>query len=335
MPPGLFIRDVVMKPVLIDANSLIVRNIMMRAIEDLEADGVFTSGIFNSIRQLSSVVRNIGPSVGPIVACFDRGVPEFRKEQLPGYKEGRSDERAKRMSDEQMKTAFRQVDDCREVFEAMGVYVVDHPDAEADDFVGAAVRRCYEKGRKCIVVSSDRDLWRAVLLGAEIFDLKSYERITYDNFRESVGVPPDLYPLYKAIVGDSSDSIEGVPGCGDKRARSLVQEIEETQEDPHTHLENLVEVLRDRENPKKHESAVFERSVWLSTVISCTDVFNYNVVPRKKVIRTLREAKKARSDHTKFRKLCKRYDFKSILSDTGKYLYPIERTHRWLRRKQK
>ena len=325
-----------MRPVFVDANSLIVRNIMIRALEDLETDGVFTSGIFNSIRQLSSIVSQLGTKAGPVIAFFDKGIPEFRKRDLPNYKGERKKKRPQRLSEEHMEQAFSQIDSCREIFPTMGVHVASFDKTEADDCIGAAVKRQHDRNGKSFVVTSDHDLWRAVLFNAMVYDLTKQNLITYDTFEERTGVHPQAFALYKAILGDSSDDIEGVPGCGHARARDIANSVSHDTVDMQEQLDEAVLTARQKESPKKHETKLAENIAYLRTVLHCTDVFGYHVVTRKQIAREIKTARKETSvNERQFLQICRRYKFQSLIENSDRTLQPMKQVCKRVREKQK
>lgn len=90
---------------------------------------------------------------------------------------------------------------------------------EADDVVAWLARNLEGPN---VIVSVDHDLLQLIDDKNSMYDLKS--TVTKNNFTEEVGVEPQFFKLYKAIMGDTSDNIPGIPGYGKVRSRKLAQQ---------------------------------------------------------------------------------------------------------------
>ncbi|HEY6379769.1 MAG TPA: DNA polymerase I [Candidatus Dormibacteraeota bacterium] len=154
------------------------------------------------------------------VAAFDPPGPTFRHQEMEGYKAQRPP------APDEVRT---QLPWCREIVGALGIPVVELPGYEADDVIGTLARRAVEQGFEVLILTGDLDALQLVdehvtVLAASrtgITDL-----ITYDlaAVRARYGFEPPLVADYKALQGDASDNIPGVPGIGDKTAKALIQE---------------------------------------------------------------------------------------------------------------
>ncbi|HZO16627.1 MAG TPA: 5'-3' exonuclease H3TH domain-containing protein, partial [Polyangiaceae bacterium] len=121
---------------------------------------------------------------------------------------------------------IRQVERCREIFEAYNVPIFTVPGYEADDLIATLVRRAVEHGLRVVVASSDKDLLQLV---------DDAHVVCWDAMRGSVYGPPEVEKKYGvgpgkmrellALVGDSSDNISGVPGVGPKTAAKLLTDF--------------------------------------------------------------------------------------------------------------
>lgn len=212
------------RALILDANSLIVRCIMASALDDLKANGLWTGGIYGSLRSLRSIASMPEIPVDRIVAFFDHGVPARRRALIPTYKQERA-ERREMLSPEDREKAFTQIAKCYTLFGHLGIRCLSFVDREADDGVAAAVRTLAAQGVESLVVSSDADLLQTVAMGASVHDLSDGKLTTAENFQDVVGVHPRLYTLYRTLTGDQSDSIKGAYGCGPKRATALLQDF--------------------------------------------------------------------------------------------------------------
>lgn len=262
----------------IDANNLISRCIFASALDDLRAGGNFTGGVYGALASLRSILSNpqlVG--VGAIYAFFDNGVPARRMRLLPDYKQARRDRR-ETMPEEERERALSQIARCYTLWPMLGVSCLSYQDREADDGVAAAAQILVERGALPIVVSSDRDLFQTVALGAEVFDLRTNEILSTENFEEhSDGVPMPLWLVYRALVGDTSDGIRGVPGLGPKRAKQLLSEVDfEDRTDPHEQLRHLCAFVRDKlrtaKKPKKCEQDLLSHEDHVHRVLKAIDL---------------------------------------------------------------
>ena len=307
------------RPVVVDANSVIVRAIMASALDDLKAGGIYTGGIYGSLGSLKSIVSSLDAQAGRVVAFFDNGVPPRRRELVPGYKSDRQ-ARSGQLSEEEKERAYVQIEQCYELWPTLGIQCLSYKDREADDGVAAACRIFIEQGHAPLVVSSDRDLWQVCRWGAEVWVLKAGLILTADNFEGHTEVSPELWLLYRALVGDSSDSIPGIDGCGPKRAGALMSDLRvRPGEDP---VSVLLSHLRSKDRLLKHEQAVLEGEDHIRTVMEAIDLsrsFGGLRGLRKRL------AEPPAVDKRAFLRKCRELSFDSVLGDPDGYLGPFQR----------
>ncbi|MBM3494212.1 MAG: hypothetical protein FJX72_07820 [Armatimonadetes bacterium] len=313
----------------VDANNLISRAIFASALGDLQAGGRFTGGIYGALGSLRSILSDpLMVGVGPIYACFDNGVPVSRMRALPDYKKVR---RASRESlpEAEREKALGQILACYEMWPKLGVCCLSYKNREADDVVAAVVRVLLASGVHPTVVSSDRDLFQLVATGADVFDLRSRTLITLDEFAaHSDGVPLGRWLLYRALVGDSSDGIKGAPGCGPKRAKQLMLDLDDSSLadplDPHAQLRHLCAVLRDRakdaKKPRAFETSVLSHEDHLHRVLRAIDL-RASFGPTDKLAERLTSL--PRVDTKSFLQQCRALQFSSILGDPLGMLNPF------------
>lgn len=245
---------------LIDSNNLIRRCIHATALDDLKADGRYTGGIYGAWNSLSSFLRLCPQRVGRIIAFFDQGIPEWRMELVPEYKQDRK-ERQDLLPDGEWEKAIEQIYHTRCLFELLGIVCVGIQDWEADDGLALASRllQDVEEPPVVIIYSNDKDLRQTVAWGTWV----TYEDrfLTPDNFEKELALPPKLYTLYRVLVGDSSDGLAGAEGCGDFRAQQLLTEYRAEYYDigdvcPLEQFEGLVLYLEDKGEHKKFEQNI-------------------------------------------------------------------------------
>ena len=202
-----------MKLLVIDGNSIINRAFYgIRLLSNKK--GVFTNavtGFMNIYLKLLAAYRPDGAA-----AAFDLKAPTFRHKEYEGYKAGR-----RSMPDE----LGMQLPYVKDILRAMGVKVVECEGYEADDILGTLANACGERGYECILATGDRDSFQLITDKVFVNLASTKEDILYtpDRIREVYGVEPAEMLEVKALMGDSSDNIPGVPGIGEKTALSLIQ----------------------------------------------------------------------------------------------------------------
>ncbi|ADU50543.1 DNA polymerase I [Thermaerobacter marianensis DSM 12885] len=206
------------KLVLIDGHSLMYRAFF--ALPPLAtADGVPTNAVYGFLTMLLRLLEEVAPQY--IGVAFDRGLPAFRVERFPAYKGHRPEQ------PDELRPQFPLVKD---VLAAMGVATVEHEGFEADDLLGTLAHRARAAGvDRVLLVTGDRDVLQLVGDGVEVLltrkgisDLQRYDEA---RIREEMGIAPAQFLDVKALMGDPSDNIPGVPGIGEKTALKLIQQF--------------------------------------------------------------------------------------------------------------
>lgn len=210
---------------LIDANSLIHR--CFHALPPLTApDGKPVHAIYG----LSSVFLKLWREEKPdyAAALFDRPEPTFRKIEYKEYKA----HRPKAPSE-----LVQQIIEAHNFFEQFGVKTFESPGHEADDLIATLAEKFHTtKDLRVVVLTGDLDTLQLVQ-GNEVV-IRTFRKGISDTFiyneaavRERYGLSPAQMPDYKALVGDPSDNIKGVPGVGPKTASEALKKfgtLEET-----------------------------------------------------------------------------------------------------------
>ena len=220
------------KIVLIDGHSIINR--AFYGVPDLtNKDGLHTNGIFGFVNILFKILDEEKPDY--VTVAFDVHHPTFRHEMFTEYKGTR-----KGMPQE----LHEQVPVLKELLTAMGIQIMELPGYEADDLLGTVAKRSEEKGMDVLVVSGDRDLLQIVTDNIRVCIPKTkrgtteYEMYYTKDVQEKYGLLPLQIIELKALMGDSSDNIPGVPGIGEKTATAILQQFENV-ENAHAHLEEI------------------------------------------------------------------------------------------------
>lgn len=205
-----------MKLMILDGNSIINR--AFYGIRMLNApDGTPTNAVYGFL----STFRRVFDLAQPQAVCvaFDVHAPTFRHEQYALYKAQR-----KPMPEE----LAVQMPLLKKTLDYMGVRRLELAGWEADDLLGTVARRCEAAGWTCDVVTGDKDSLQLITDSTHVFNVKTRmgqtDTIEYtpERFREEYGFDPIRMIDLKALMGDSSDNIPGVPGIGEKTAKDLL-----------------------------------------------------------------------------------------------------------------
>ena len=202
--------------ILIDAHSLIYRAFFALPPMSTSA-GEVTNAVYGFTSMLAIVLAS-RPEYA--VAAFDVGGPTFRNEEYADYKAGR------RAMPDDLRPQIQRV---RQVLESFSIPLYGVPGFEADDIVGTLARQGEEMGLQVTIVSGDLDCLQCVTDAVDalvprrgITDTTIYGP---DQVRQRYNLDPSQLIDYKALRGDTSDNIPGVPGVGEKTASLLVAQF--------------------------------------------------------------------------------------------------------------
>ena len=200
------------KILLLDSNSLMHR--AYHALPNLKTSkGQYTGAIYGFLNILLRLIKEQNPT--HIAAAFDLHGPTFRHEMYDGYKATR------KPMDEELR---QQVEPLKNLITAMGIKIVALQGYEGDDILGTLSKRFDDES---IIVTGDRDSFQLVGAHTKVFWTKKgvSEIEVYDEARLlQDGFTVSQFIDYKALMGDSSDNIPGVPGVGEKTAKQLLEE---------------------------------------------------------------------------------------------------------------
>ena len=199
---------------IIDANNMAYRALYTVSLSYKGEDVSVTYGV---LKMISALIKAHHPRY--VVACFDGGIPPWRRQLVPGYKMHRTKDDAI-----DWESIHEQIDNlCCYALPLHGILTLRQRHTEADDLMAQAA---YLACDRPYIVTTDDDLLQCVDLRTSIINPVKGKIITNDNFVEEIRMPPDLYLLYKMLVGDSSDNVPGVAGIGPKTALKLIKELD-------------------------------------------------------------------------------------------------------------
>jgi len=220
------------KLLLIDGNSILNRTFY--GLPDLaNSKGQHTNAVLGFLNILMKVVEEEHPNY--ITVAFDVNAPTFRHKLYTAYKGTR------KPMPEELK---EQLPIMKEVLAAMGICVVEHAGWEADDILGSLAKKAETEGFCVSLLSGDRDLLQIASEKIQIRIPKTkkgsteVENYYAEDVKQLYGVTPTQFIDMKALMGDSSDNIPGVPSIGEKTAAKIIQRFESI-ENAYKHIEEI------------------------------------------------------------------------------------------------
>ena len=280
------------KIVLIDGHS-----ILNRAFYGLpmlsNSKGIPTNAIYGFLNIMFKILEEEKPEY--LTVAFDVHAPTFRHEMYAEYKGTR------KPMPEELRT---QVPLMKEMLQAMGIKVVEQAGYEADDLLGTIAKTAEEKGMEAVIVSGDRDLLQLASKHIKIRIPKTkktgteIEDYTDKEVKETYGVTPTEFIDVKALMGDTSDNVPGVPGIGEKTATAIIATFGSI-ENAYEHVDE-VKPNRAKENLKEfYEQAQFSKEL----VTICT---------KAEISYDIEQAELSELYTEKAYILCKEYEFKNF-----------------------
>jgi DNA polymerase-1 len=269
---------------LLDSNGLIYRG--YHALPPLTTSkGELVNAVFGFCSILLRGIQDVRPEY--VAACFDLPGPTFRHEQFAAYKATRSP-----MPDD-LRSQFPKV---REVVAALRIPVYEMAGYEADDVIGTITRDMDARGIETTVVTGDLDMLQIVTERTRLMTTRQGVDATIyytpEKIRERFELRPDQMIDYKALKGDPTDNIPGIPGVGEKTAAKVVRDFE-SLEGIYAHLDEVKpdklreKLIEAREQVfQSRELARIVRDLPVSLDLDAARLADYD---RAEVVRLFRE----------------------------------------------
>lgn len=196
----------------VDGTNLIYRNYFVHSYRKTKT-GIHTGGLYGTIRSLQSYINTFNPK--QVYICFDKSEYTFRSKMYPNYKMNRID------TDIELLNQFSML---REYCNLVNFPFIEVDLFEADDIIGSLSCNAEKYNLNPYVVSGDKDLLQLIHKGIDIMYLSNKGPIIYNEnyFEEEYNIKIEQFIDYKALVGDPSDNIPGIPGIGKKTAAKLL-----------------------------------------------------------------------------------------------------------------
>ncbi len=277
--------------VLIDGNSLAYRAFYALPDTMKTATGIPTNAVYGFTTMIMKILEKEPDFVA---ISFDLKGPTFRHKEYPEYKATRQ---------KAPPTLHEQMPHVREIVEALDIPIYELEGFEADDVIGTLAREAEEQGLETTIITGDKDAFQLITdkVKVERTTKGISETTAYDKnkIKEEYNLTPKQIIDLKALMGDSSDNIPGIPGVGEKTALQLLKEFG-----------SLEQVLRnaDRLTKKalkekiKKNIDLAKLSQKLATIVTSAPIeIDFKHVERKPI------------DWKKVFPLFEKYEFKSLL----------------------
>lgn len=207
------------KFVLIDGHSILNRAFYGVPIFT-NSEGLHTNAVFGFLNIMFKIIDSKQPDY--MAVAFDVHQPTFRHEMFKDYKGTRKP---------MMEELREQVPVIKELLQKMNITTVELPGYEADDVIGTLSKKGEKAGMEVDVISGDRDLLQLASDHITICIPKTkkgqttVEEYNTEGVRKLYKVTPTEFIDVKALMGDSSDNIPGVPGIGEKGATAIISQF--------------------------------------------------------------------------------------------------------------
>jgi DNA polymerase I len=256
-------------------------------------DGVPTGGVFGFATMALELIKKLKPDY--VVVAWDKPKTNIRKrlEMYPDYKAGR-------------KAAppdfYTQIPILHDLLDAFGWPLYELDDYEADDIMGSLAVQAEKKDIETLLITSDLDVLQLITHHVKVYALKrgfsNIEEFHPESFTAKYGIDPTQFLDLKALKGDSSDNIPGVPGVGEKTAIDLLKQYK-TLDGVYKHLPDIKDSLRKKLEDGK-ESAYLSKKV---AAIWCDAPIKLN----------LKEMDGTKIDAAALKTLLERLEFRTLL----------------------
>ncbi len=249
--------------ILVDGNSLMYRAYYgMAANSNLTTNskGLYTNAIYAFIRMMNHLTCQ---KYDNILVAFDAGKKTLRHDWMPDYKAGRAP-----MPDEfRMQIAY-----IKEYLDIARIKRYEQDLYEADDIIGTMSKRAEEAGYHVDIYSSDKDLLQLISDNTTVHmnkkGMTELDDYTPEFFKEKYGINFNQFIDLKAIMGDKSDNLPGIPGVGEKTGVKLLNEYNDL-EGIISHMEEIKGAMGEKIK-NNYESARLCRK--MATIIRDFDI---------------------------------------------------------------
>ena len=274
------------KLVIIDGKSVFYRGYYAMGNLSLE-DGTPTGGVYGFASLAFEVIRKLKPDY-VVVAWDKKGTSTAKRSAIyPEYKAGR-----KKAPDD----FYEQIPLLKDFLKTLGWPLFEIDGYEADDILGTLAVQANKLGVEANLITSDLDMLQLIDENTKVFAMKrgfsDIEEFDLEYFENKYGLKQSQFLDLKALQGDSSDNIPGVPGIGPKTATQLLREFF-TLEGIYENLENIKPAWRKKLEDGKDLAFMSKKiaEIFLDAPVELNfedaDIHNFNYEEVLKMLRKL------------------------------------------------
>ena len=274
------------KLVIIDGKSVFYRGYYAMGNLSLE-DGTPTGGVYGFASLAFEVIRKLKPDY-VVVAWDKKGTSTAKRSAIyPEYKAGR-----KKAPDD----FYEQIPLLKDFLKTLGWPLFETDGYEADDILGTLAVQANKLGVEANLITSDLDMLQLIDENTKVFAMKrgfsDIEEFDLEYFENKYGLKQSQFLDLKALQGDSSDNIPGVPGIGPKTATQLLQEFF-TLEGIYENLENIKPAWRKKLEAGKDSAFMSKKiaEIFLDAPVELNfedaNIHNFNYEEVLKMLRKL------------------------------------------------
>ena len=286
------------KFIIIDGSSLMYRAFFALPLLT-SSEGIYTNAIMGFSNMLGKILTDYKPDY--IAVAFDKSRKTFRTDMYGEYK----GQRAK--TPDELKS---QIPLLKEFLAALGIAFIEIDNYEADDIIGTLAEKSAGENCEALIVTGDKDALQLIapqikvmLTKRGIMDMQVFDE---EAFKEKyAGLEPHKLIDIKALMGDSSDNIPGVPGIGEKTALKLLTQFGDLE----NLLANIENVSGKKLKEKLEQNQDLARLSYKLATICCDVAVDF--VPEKY---------KPALDIMKLQSFCDKYELKTVFSRMKKIL---------------
>lgn len=282
------------------------------------------SGVIKGFLESIRVYLQKFPETERVIVCWDTGRAKWRTEVYPDYKENRdygADDVEKKESFEAL---WNQIDVLHEILPKFGVQSIRLPHWEADDLVYRVATMFGDEFTHAMVATADKDMFQLVNDKVSIYKpgnkFKESVVLSPLNFKEEVGVEQHAYIGYKALIGDPSDNIFGVPGIGEKTAKNLINKYGHINNILGAQGADLKALMKSKRNAR-----IFEPENLKRLGIN-NKIMNFQYVPEDpevtKLVANALTCEVPRMNTKEIKAILMEWQFVSILSSFQSWIFP-------------
>ena len=277
---------------IIDSHSLIFQ--VFHALPEMSSpQGEPVGAVYGFLRDMVYLLETHQPAA--LICAFDLPGPTFRHQLFDQYKADRGS-----MPEE----LASQLPKIRQVLAAMGIPVMEKPGFEADDLLATLARQCDEAGKRCLLVTGDKDCRQLITSQVSVYNIRKDELYDSQALQADWGIRPDQVIDFQALVGDKVDNVPGVPLIGPKIARELLTE--------YGSLEGVLNHAPEIKQAKRRQNLIeFREQALLSRKLVALD----NQV---EITPDWEAAKPGDMDHPRLAELLQQYGFRGLAERVAK-----------------